>query len=290
MSEASNKTVARSLPVGRGGSSDALDLAALEMPSREDPSRVEGLPKSHLLNRSIRAIRSLLMTHEEREDVDRESRIRALHAQLRQQQAILDSEFDGVYPPDVRAVSSSFWTPVSVAVRAAELLVSGKADRVLDVGSGVGKFCIVGAASTGAAFVGVEQRAHLVRVAEDARRRIAVHSAQFIRGSFDAIDVADFDAIYFFNPFEENLWESDTHLDQTVELSKERYFADVASAENMLRRARVGTRVVTYHGFGGQMPPGYDLVLREPQHTDKLELWKKSKMLPGRPSVDLVRA
>lgn len=277
MSEACNKT---------RSTSDVFELGGVETPLLEERPRVESLPKSHLLNRSLQAIRSLLMTHEEREDVDRQSRVRALYGQLRQGLPVVDSDFDEVYPLDVREVSSSFWTPVSVAVRAAELLVCGKADRVLDVGSGVGKFCIVGAASTGAAFLGVEQRAHLVRVAEDAKRRIGALSAQFIRGSFDAIDVADFDAIYFFNPFEENLWNADTHLDQAVELSKERYFADVASAENMLTRARVGTRVVTYHGFGGQMPPGYDLLLSERQHTDKIELWKKSEMRPGRPSVD----
>lgn len=210
-----------------------------------------------------------------RDEAERETRFRALGTQLREGRLVIDSVFDDVYPIDVRAVSSSFWTPVSVALRAAELLVSGKKDRILDVGSGVGKFCIVGAASTRASFVGIEQRARFVRVAEDARRQVGARSARFIQGSFDAVDIADFDGVYFFNPFEENLWGADTRLDASVELSERRYHADIEAAKGMLERARAGTRVVTYHGFGGDMPPSYELALSEKQHTDKLDLWIK---------------
>jgi Methyltransferase domain len=209
-------------------------------------------------------------------DLMSEESIPSLHTQLREGMVVLDSEFDAVYPVDVRIVSSCFWTPVSVARRAAELLVRKQNDRVLDVGSGVGKFCIVGAAATGATFVGIEQRLRLVGVAEDARQQIGAHSAHFVRGSFDTVDVRSFDAIYFFNPFEENLFEPDLQLDHDVHLGEERFSADVERAESLLRRARTGTRVVTYHGFGGEMPAGYDLIHRERHHADKLELWQKS--------------
>jgi len=36
---------------------------------------------------------------------------------------------------------------------------------------------------------------------------------------------------------------------------------------------RAGTRVVTYHGFGGKLPAGYALASREPAGGDALELW-----------------
>lgn len=216
-----------------------------------------------------------------REDAERQTRLRSLHAQLRGGRMVVDSIFDDVYPLAMRAVSSSFWTPVSVAVRAADLLVHGKADRILDVGSGVGKFCIVGGASTRATFVGVEQRSHFVRAAEEARQRVGVRSVQFIQGSFDDVDITDFDGVYFFNPFEENLWGADTQLDHSVELSEARFFADIEASKSMLERARIGTRVVTYHGFGGDMPPSYELVLSEPIRTDKLELWIKRDTLRG---------
>lgn len=189
---------------------------------------------------------------------------------------LVDSVFDDVYPTTVRAVSSSFWTPVAVATRAAELLVQSASTRVLDIGSGAGKFCIVGAAVTGARFTGIEHRQHLVQVARLAADRLGIDGACFVHGSFDTVDVASFDAVYLFNPFGENLWDTDDFLDDTVELSRERFMADIDHVERLLTEARVGTRVVTYHGFGGEMPFGYRLVLSEYRHSGDLELWVKT--------------
>jgi SAM-dependent methyltransferase len=181
-----------------------------------------------------------------------------------------------VFPSAARKVSSQFWTPVTVALRAARLLVEEGARRVLDVGSGVGKFCIVGAASTGATFVGVEHRDHFVAVARDAARRIGAPTAHFIHGTLDAVDVADFDAFYFFNPFAENLQGPDVQLDQTVPLSEPRFLTDVERALRMLVQARVGTRVVTYHGLGDDLPPGYVLAHKELRRSGCLNLWIKT--------------
>jgi len=183
------------------------------------------------------------------------------------------ADFDDVYPVQARALSSTFWTPVRVAARAAELLVRDASTRVLDVGSGAGKFCIVGAANTGAVFVGVEHRQHLVDVARTAAAYVGVTSARFVHGTFETVDISTFKAIYLFNPFEENIWDRRSRIDDTVELSRERFLADVERTERLLASARVGTRVVTYSGFGGRMPPSYCLLLQEPCHTGQLDLW-----------------
>jgi SAM-dependent methyltransferase len=212
-------------------------------------------------------------------------------SRLREGDHVDDVDFDDVFPFAARKISSAFWTPVSVAQRAAELLVDSRSTRVLDVGSGVGKFCIVGAASTGATFVGIEHREHFVDVARDAAYRLGVRSAHFIHGTLDAVKASDFDAFYFFNPFEENLWGCHKHLDDTVRLSKERFFNDVKRAQQMLGDARAGTRVVTYHGFGGVMPRSYALCLQERFCSGSLNLWVKSDSvtcLPIRPALDPV--
>ena len=208
---------------------------------------------------------------------------RTPYAERLREGRIADADFDDVYPVSARSVSSTYWTPVHVASRAAELLVLDASTRVLDVGSGAGKFCIVGAATTGAHFVGVEQREHLVLAARTAAACVGVTNAQFIHGTFNMVDVSSFGALYFYNPFEENMWDRRTCIDDTVELSRERFLADVKSAEQLLARARGGTRVVTYHGFGGCMPPGYDLALRERCHTGFLELWIRSDYVVSRP-------
>jgi hypothetical protein len=148
--------------------------------------------------------------------------------------------------------------------------------RILDIGSGVGKFCIVAAAATaamGARITGVEHRAHLVAVARRAATRLGV-DVTFRQGTLDDCAPRHFDGVYLFNPFAENLCSSDDHIDASVELSEDRFVRDVAAAEDFLGAARLGMRVVTYCGFGGDMPAGYVRVLREPC-AGALELWIK---------------
>jgi hypothetical protein len=218
--------------------------------------------------------------------------MRHLASKLREGRAVTDSEFDRVLPRAAREVAAAFWTPVSVARRAAELLVHNRRSKVLDIGSGVGKFCIVGAASTGSSFVGVEHREHFVLTARAAARKIGVISALFVHSTVDAINPRDFEAIYLFNPFEENLLSPTGHLDETVELSARRFAADVALAQSVLTRARAGTLVATYHGFGGPMPLGYRRVLKERHPSGVLELWVKTRRTAApirRPAEDIPR-
>jgi SAM-dependent methyltransferase len=196
-----------------------------------------------------------------------------------------DPDFDDIYPTEIRALSAMFWTPVSIARRATELLVDSHSARVLDVGSGVGKFCVVGAAVTGAAFVGVEHRARLVQVARTSAHHLGVAGASFLHGPFDGLDITTFDAVYLFNPFDESPGGDETRIDNTVDLSPVRLLADITRAETFLGRACAGTRVVTYCGFGGYMPTTYRHVLRERCHTGgRLDLWEKRagpKRLPA---------
>ena len=69
-----------------------------------------------------------------------------------------DADFDALCGSEIRKLSRIHWTPCKVATLAAELLVKSPDDRILDVGSGAGKFCILGALHTPARFVGVEKR------------------------------------------------------------------------------------------------------------------------------------
>src|SRR5258708_32599839 len=83
----------------------------------------------------------------------------------------------------IRALSGQHWTPVAVAARAADLLTRAGATRILDVGAGVGKFCIVGALSTAAEFVGVERREGLVQVARRAAAQVGSKRPPFIHSN-----------------------------------------------------------------------------------------------------------
>ena len=200
-----------------------------------------------------------------------DEKLNPLRLALRRGGALSDRDFDRLYPPHVRELSRAFWTPVRVAQRASELLDVSKGKRTLDVGAGVGKFCIVAAAATGAEVTGVEHREDLVRIARVTADRVEV-PARFVHGGLSAVDWAEFEAFYFYNPFFENV-HRDNHIDERVELSAQRFEADLGAAFEALARARVGTRVVTYHGLGAPLPPTYRLVANESAGSDMLKLW-----------------
>jgi SAM-dependent methyltransferase len=188
---------------------------------------------------------------------------------LRAGTVVADRAFDTVYPWEVRRHSSRHWTPVGVAVRAARFLARSPAARVLDVGAGPGKFCIVAAAVSGARVRGIERRAHLVDAARDAAHVLSV-DIDVVHGELDDVDGASFDAFYLFNPFAENLERGHFAIDDSVETNPARFNRDVTTCERMFAEARMGTRVATFCGFGGVMPERWQCVSGGP-----LSLWEK---------------
>lgn len=198
----------------------------------------------------------------------------AIREALRSGRLVDDRVFDRIYPIDVRRASPVHWTPVEIAVRAAKLLADRPGVRLLDVGAGVGKFCIVASAVVNASVVGVEHRPTLARIAEDAANVIGVE-VDFERGTLEGCNPRDYDGVYLFNPFAENLALAEDHIDESVELSEKRFWRDIDTMERFLRLAPVGMRVVTYCGWGGAMPPGYCLSLQE-FRAGTLELWVKT--------------
>ena len=193
---------------------------------------------------------------------------------LRSGTLVADRVFDEVFPPATQARSSVYWTPVEVAVRAANLLADRAGATILDVGSGVGKFCIVAGAVANANVRGIEHRPHLVEIARSAAKKIGV-AVTFDGGTIDEQDPAAIDGFYLFNPFAENLCSGRECLDTSVELSARRFRLDVEATEYLLSKARVGARVVTYCGFGGDIPEAFELVMRERCGGGRLELWVK---------------
>jgi len=208
-------------------------------------------------------------------DIPRGAHLTAAIDRVRLRQSVPDREFDAIFPESIREVSSQYWTPLEVAQRAAEMLAPNAATHVLDVGSGAGKFCLVGALTTPGQFTGVEQRGHLQRLARAIAAQHGVRHANYVHAEMREIDWGRFGAFYFFNPFGENHFCEESRLDNSVELSPQRFERDAQFALNALSRARVGTHVVTYHGMGAEMPRGYDLYACEKAGTDVLEHWVK---------------
>ncbi|CAL1519659.1 methyltransferase domain-containing protein [Chitinophaga sp. MM2321] len=170
-----------------------------------------------------------------------------------------DAAFDWLYPERIQQLSRQHWTPVEVAKKAAKFLAS-EGGKILDIGSGVGKFCLIGGHHfQEAIFYGVEQRKELYHFAQAAKELTAARNVDFINGNFTQIDFADFDHFYFYNAFFENLVE-DGHIDQDMEYSVSLYKYYSRYMFKGLDDKPSGTRLVTYHSLEDEVPPSYQLV------------------------------
>jgi hypothetical protein len=195
--------------------------------------------------------------------------------------------FDRLLPADLRAVSSQHWTPLEVAMRAAEWINQLDVRSVVDIGSGAGKFCVAAALTTRATFTGLEQRERLVRAATRLAQTFRVEDqVRFIHGTLGVTALPPADAYYLYNPFGENLLGTSEHLDDEVELGYARYRRDIAAVKAMLLNAPYGTYLITYNGFGGSVPVCYQSVRVDRELPNVLRVWCKSRTIDERPGLD----
>lgn len=180
--------------------------------------------------------------------------------------------FDRQLSSQLRYVSRVHWTPPDVCARVAEWLALKPGERALDVGSGVGKLCILAGRDSEGTFVGVEQRAELVRQARQLAAAFDV-PATFVHGDAFEVDWHRFDALYFYNPFDEARFSLGLRIDESIAVGAAVFDALVARTQRRLATLPDGMRVVTFHGLGGELPPAYRLVAKEEIADGKLELW-----------------
>lgn len=182
-----------------------------------------------------------------------------------------DKEFDSLYPSAIQALSKKHWTPLSVARQAAKFLSVKKGARILDIGSGAGKFCL--AASyyyPDSFFTGIEQRRSLIEHAQRAAEILEADNVSFIHGNFTQLDFRNYDHFYFYNSFYENLVNVD-RIDENLDYSAELYNYYSRYLFHLLAKKPAGTRIVTYHSLEEEIPPGYQLLYSD--YDSILKFW-----------------
>ncbi len=201
--------------------------------------------------------------------------IKSVIAQLQQGDLPLDSAFDACMPMDVRRHTSTHFTPVEVAVEAAKFLCGGQhtKPKILDVGSGMGKFCLVGGAMFEQAhFTGVEQRKSLCGVADQLLDNSGLNNVGFLCGNIMNVRFADFQGFYLYNPFYEHL-QPFSAMDESIDLDADYYEIYCGFVRKQLQALPKGSRVVTYFGGGEEIPLNYDLVNQA--FNNDLKCWQK---------------
>lgn len=184
-----------------------------------------------------------------------------------------DQHFNQLYPPPVQKLANRHWTPLAVCQKAADFLAAEPGARILDIGSGAGKFCLSAAHYRPKGFfTGIEQRAHLVDEARKAQDATGLINVRFICGNFTQLDLRDYDHFYFYNSFYENLAETDK-IDDSIDYSIELFNYYNRYLFNQLDAMPDGTKLVTFHSLEAEVPPCYHVVWSA---TDSLlKCWMK---------------
>lgn len=171
-----------------------------------------------------------------------------------------DTKLNKLYPASIQLLANRHWTPLSISQLVAQFLVTHPGVKVLDIGSGVGKFCLAGAYyKPHASFYGVEQRHDLIAHGENARDRLGLQNVHFIHSNITDLDFKQYDHFYFFNSFYENLMDKDK-IDDKITYSTYLYNFYHRQLYTKLKAMPTGTRVATFHCLENQIPPCYHVV------------------------------
>ena len=184
-----------------------------------------------------------------------------------------DARLHQLYPESVRSLARMHWSPLYIIQKAIPYLTPNDKVKVLDIGSGVGTFCLAGAYyKQSVPFYGVEQRKKLIEVAEGAREKLGIQNVSFIHGNFTQLNLNEFDHFYFYNSFFECIPGTDK-IDDSIAYSPELYHYYSRYLRLQLDEMPAGTRVVTYCSWNDEIPPGYRLV--ESDTDQLLKFWEK---------------
>ena len=110
-----------------------------------------------------------------------------------------DFEFDQILPARYRFASDMHWSSIQVARIIAAQLGSKSALKFIDIGSGVGKLCILLSLLTKMDIYGVEQRPHLHEIASTIINTNSIGRVNLIHGNMMDLDWESFDVFFLFN-------------------------------------------------------------------------------------------
>lgn len=183
-----------------------------------------------------------------------------------------DREFDAIYPRAIRRHADRHFTSLTVARRTAAFLAPEQGSKVLDIGSGAGKFCLIGAATTKGHFTGIEQRKELVVLSAHLATTYGITQVNFVHGNVMAIDLTAFNAFYMFNPFYENV-HADGRMDNSILLNPSLYESYSSYTSTRIAALPAGTRLATYYTPSAMIPSAYKEI--DSSEDGKLKFWMK---------------
>lgn len=189
-----------------------------------------------------------------------------------------DKDFDDILPKYYRFCSAIQWTSFDVADLIADWLKDSKGKQFIDVGCGLGKLCLHLRLKTSLNINGIEQREKLVEIAEKILIANKIVDVNIFKNNVLDLKWNDYDIFYFFNPFYENIIESDIlQIDSSIKFSEEKFNLYTFYVYHSLEKLPLGKVLITYHGFGKNPPPSWKLKKSHFVKGGFLEWWEKIK-------------
>jgi hypothetical protein len=181
-----------------------------------------------------------------------------------------DNAFENALRKSVQGHSYIHWTPVEVIMAAVDWLGTESSNNILDIGSGVGKFCLIGAMNSRAHFIGVETREDLVEQAIDLKKELKLSNANFIHSDIINIDFKDYTSFYFYNPFCEYMALSGG-IDDRIKFDEEAFYKYQDYVAEQLKKTPKGTKLVKYCSPDFDISTNFDLT--DMYFEGQLQLW-----------------
>jgi len=204
--------------------------------------------------------------------------------QLKQERIIPDKEFDQIFPPKIRSLSERHWTPVLVAKIASNFLCQDDNQRIVDIGSGVGKFCFVaGTLQPKSTFYGIDLRDSFIKLSKKIKKKYSLDNIDFEYRDILETDFSSYDGIYFFNSFQEKIDDSSV-MDEESAVSHELYNVYTQHLYQKFLQMPAGTRLVTYHTAEFCIPENYKMV--ENHLMGNVKCYIKTKSKKADPIID----
>jgi hypothetical protein len=198
-----------------------------------------------------------------------------LIGKIQANQTVADVDFDAIYPAELRKFTRLHFSPIEISRHVAMFLTEEKPQaKILDIGSGAGKFCLIGSKCTAGHFVGIERRASLHVIAEQIAEFYSFQNVEFILDNITQHSLKPYDAFYIFNSFYENI-SFDENITDEVSLQQPNYDTFSAYVKQELEKMPIGTRLATYFCSKSIAPDSYEL--QQNTFNENLKLWIKKQ-------------
>lgn len=183
-----------------------------------------------------------------------------------------DTAFENALKKTVQGHSYIHWTPIEVIKTAVDWLGTESDNMILDIGSGVGKFCIIGAMNSRAHFIGVETRENLVEEAIHLKKELKLENVDFIHSDIKEIDFKEFTSFYFYNPFCEHM-ALHSGIDEQIQFNEDAFYKYQDFVSDQLKQTSKGTKIVKYCSSDFDISTDFDL--QDMYFEGLLQLWIK---------------